>query len=104
MTNEETAMDRMKASCEAIMQGDFMTAMSELTAEAMSEAMQLAGGFTGAPMPESYKIDSEDMDGEEHKFHVTFKGSAQELTAAVWWGSIEGRWMITKIAVDGMGT
>jgi hypothetical protein len=102
MTNEVTAADKMKAACDAIMQGDFMTAMSELTADAMSEAMQLAGGFSAAPMPETYKIDSEDMDGEAHKFHVTFKGSGQELGAAVWWGLVGDRWMITKISLDGV--
>src|SRR4051812_37505133 len=102
MTTEETALDRMNASCEAIMQGDFMTAMAELTPEAMSEAMQLAGGFSGAPMPESYKIDSEDMDGDQHKFHVTFKGSGQQIAASVWWAEFGNRWMITKINVDGM--
>jgi len=99
---KETAADKMRATCDAIMQGDFMTAMAELTPMAMSEAMQLAGGFSGVPMPEGYTIDSEAASGEEQQFHVTFRGSGQQLGATVSWGIFEGAWKITAINLDGL--
>ncbi len=100
----ETAADKMKAACDAIMRGDFMTAMADLSPQAMAEAMQLAGGFTGAPMPETYNIDSETTAGEEQRFHVTFRGSGQQLGATVGWQLLEGAWKITTIALDGPPT
>jgi hypothetical protein len=97
----ETAADRMKVACDAIMRGDFMAAMSDLSPQAMAEAMQLAGGFTGVPMPDSYTIDSEDVSGEEHRFHVTFRGSGQQLGASVSWQVLGGIWMIVGMKLDG---
>ena len=98
----ETAADKMRATCDAIMAGDFMTAMAELTPQAMAEAMQLAGGFSGVPMPEGYTIDSEATAGEEQQFHVTFRGSGQQLGATVSWAIFEGAWKITSIRLDGL--
>jgi len=100
MTND-TAADKMRSTCDAIMRGDFMSAMADLTPNAMAEAMQLAGGFTGVPMPEGYTIDNEAVAGDESRFHVTFRGAGQQLSATVGWQMLEGAWKITSIRLDG---
>lgn len=100
----ETAADKMRAICDAIMRGDFMSAMADLTPDAMAEAMQLAGGFTNLPMPEGYTIDDLGVEGYESRFHVTFRGSGMQLAATVGWQMLEGNWKITSIRLDGPPT
>ena len=58
-----------------------MTAMAELSPQAMADAMQMAGGFTGAPMPTSYGIDSEDVVNGEHAFKLHFSSGEREMRA-----------------------
>jgi hypothetical protein len=90
----------MRAACEAILAGDFMTAMAELSPEAMADAMQMAGGFTGAPMPTSYGIDSEEIVDGEHAFKLHFSSGEREMRCNCTWGQVDGAWKIVKIGVD----
>jgi hypothetical protein len=96
----ETPADKMRALCEALLLGDFMTAMAELSPQAMAEAMTMAGSFTGAPMPTSYGIDSEEVVGGEHAFKLHFSSGEREMRANCTWGQVEGEWKIVKIGVD----
>ena len=96
----ETPDAKMRAACDAILAGDFMTAMAELSPQAMAEAMTMAAGFTGAPMPTSYGIDSEDVVDGEHVFKLHFNSGEREMKAHCTWGQIEGTWKIVKIGVD----
>ena len=90
----------MRAACEAILQGDFMTAMADLSPEAMAEAMNLAAGFSNVPMPQSYVIDSEDVVDDGHVFKLHFNAAQRELRATVGWALVDGAWKITTIQVD----
>ena len=90
----------MRACCDAIIAGDFMTAMAELSPQAMAEAMQMAGNFTGAPMPTSYAIDSEEVVNGDHVFKLHFANGERSLNATCGWGQIEGAWKITTIHID----
>ena len=96
----ETPADKMRAACEAILAGDFMTAMAELSPQAMSEAMMMAGSFTGAPMPTSYDIDSEEVVDGEHVFKLHFSSGEREMHCNCTWGQVEGAWKIVGIGVD----
>ena len=96
----ETPADKMRACCEAILAGDFMTAMAELSPEAMAQAMTLAGSFTGAPMPTSYAIDSEDVVNGQHVFKLDFSSGERGLRANCTWGQVEGAWKIVAIGVE----
>ena len=96
----ETPESKMRACCDAILAGDFMSAMAELSPEAMAEAMTLAGSFTGAPMPTSYGIDSEDVVDGHHVFKLHFNSGERELRASCTWGQVEGVWKIVGIGVD----
>jgi hypothetical protein len=96
----ETPADKMRACCEAILAGDFMTAMAELSPEAMMEAMTMAGSFTGAPMPTSYGIDSKEVVDGQHQFKLHFSSGERELRGHCTWGQVEGAWKITSIGVE----
>jgi hypothetical protein len=96
----ETPADKMRACCEAILAGDFMTAMAELSPQAMAEAMTLAGSFTGAPMPTKYGIDSEEVIDGQHVFKLHFGSGERELRANCTWDQLDGAWKIIGIGVD----
>ena len=100
MSETETPAAKMRACCDAILAGDFMTAMAELSPQAMAEAMNLAAGFTGAPMPTSYGIDSEEVRDGQHHFKLHFTSGDRELRAHCSWGRLEGAWKIVAIGVD----
>ena len=100
MTNDATPAAKMRACCDAILAGDFMTAMAELSPQAMAEAMNMAGSFTGAPMPTSYGIDSEEILDGNHFFRLHFSSGERELRAHCTWGQLEGAWKIVGIGVD----
>ena len=98
-TTPEAAMRR---ACDAILQGNFFSAMADLTPEAMNEAMTLAGGLTSVPAPESYVIETHEESNGGHRYGVRFKTSAQEIKASVTWREVDGAWRITSIDVEGL--
>ncbi len=93
----------MRAACEAILQGDMMTALQELTPEALNQAMTLAADTMMLPTPESYEMESheESADGEHH-FRVRFHTTSQDVVATASWRQIDGVWKITAIAAEGL--
>ena len=101
--NGGTAEEAMRATCEAILRGDMMGALQELTPEAMNQAMALAADTMTLPTPESYEVlsHSERPDGEHH-FRVRFQTSSQDIVASASWRQIEGVWKITAIAAEGL--
>lgn len=103
MTTGGTAEDAMRATCEAILRGDMMGAMQELTPEAFNQAMNMAAETMALPTPESYEIESheEAADGEHH-FRVRFKTTSQDIVAAASWRQFDGVWKITAISADGL--
>ncbi len=105
MTTGSTAEDAMHATCDAILRGDMMGALQELTPEALNQAMTLAAEAMALPTPESYEVESheEAADGEHH-FRVRFKTSSQDIVASASWRQIDGVWKITAIAAAGLHT
>ncbi len=105
MTAGGTAEDAMKATCDAILRGDMMGAMQELTPEALNQAMTLAAVTMALPTAESYAIESHDESAAgEHHFRVRFKTTSQDIVASASWRQIEGVWKITAIAAEGLHT
>jgi hypothetical protein len=103
MTTAQTAEDAMRATCDAILRGDMMGALQELTPEALNQAMAMAAETMALPTPESYEIESHDeaADGEHH-FRVRFKTSSQDIVAATSWRQVGGVWKITAISAQGL--
>jgi hypothetical protein len=97
-----TAEEAMRATCDAIVRGDIMTAMQELTPEAFSQAMALGAEITALPTPEGYIIESEEEADGVHSFRVRFKTTSRDIVAVASWRQIEGVWKITHLAADGL--
>jgi hypothetical protein len=98
----ETAEDAMRRACEAILRGDLMAAMQDLSPEAFNEAMQLGADISMLPTPQSYTVESREVIGNEHRYVARFKTSAQDIVARASWRQIDGAWKITSIAADGL--
>jgi hypothetical protein len=108
----ETPAEKMRACCEAIIKGEFMNVVPELSPQALMEAMALAQGFMtggiptaaslpeGAPMPTSYSIDGEEVADGQHVFKLHFNANEHDLHATCGWGQIDGAWKITTIRID----
>ncbi len=103
MTTGGTAEDAMRATCDAILRGDMMGALQELTPEALNQAMMLTAETMALPTAESYEVESheESTDGEHH-FRVRFKTSSQDIVASASWRQLGGVWKITAITAEGL--
>lgn len=93
----------MRRACDAVLAGDYMLAMADLTPEALQDAMTLGAGLTTVPVPQSYAIESEETVAGEERFVVLFKTSLRDFRARVTWRPVEGAWKIVAIAVEGLG-
>ena len=98
----ETAEDAMRRACDAILRGDVMTAMQDLSPEAMNEAMIMGANITMLPTPQTYEIESRESVGEEQRFVVRFKTSAQDIVAKASWRDFGAGWKITSISAEGL--
>lgn len=103
MTTEHSAAEaEMRKTCDALLRGDMMSALAELTPDALTQAMSMAAEITALPTPESYQIEShEERDGEHH-FRVRFKTSSQDILAEASWRLVDGVWKITSINAQGL--
>lgn len=101
MTNE-SAEDAMRRACDAILRGDLMMAMQDLSPEAFNEAMAMGAEITALPTPHSYEVEArEEVDGE-HRFVVRFKTSGRDIVARASWRQLDGLWKITSISAEGL--
>lgn len=95
---EGTAEEAMRRVADAILAGDYMTPMSEVTPDALLQLMQIGGGMMNLPPPEACDIVPVGGDGgTAQEFRITFRAGDQSLSATVSWGDVEGRWMITGV-------
>jgi hypothetical protein len=97
-----TPEEAMRRACDAILQGDVMTAMADLSPEAFNEAMIMGGQISSVPTPESYSIESHEESNGVHRFQVRFKTSVRDVMAHATWRQIDGAWRITSISADGL--
>ena len=98
----ETAEDAMRRACDAILVGDVMTAMQDLSPEAFNEAMTMGANISMLPTPQSYEVESRDVADGEHRFVVRFKTSAQDIVAKASWRDFGGAWKIVSISAEGL--
>jgi len=97
-----TAEDAMRRACDAILVGDVMTAMQDLSPEAMNEAMTAGANIAMLPTPLSYEIESHETVGDEQRFVVRFKTSAQDVVAKTSWRDFGMGWKIVSISAEGL--
>lgn len=92
--------DAVNANCQAMLSGDMMKLMSDLTPEALGKLMANAGSNMGAmPALKSYNIDSYEQQGDDHVFKVSFEGD-QNFTATATWRDVGGQWKIADVAME----
>ena len=96
-----TVDEAVTKNCQALLNGDLMTVMNDLTPEAMAGAMANAGGSMGGAMPQlkSFDILSHDEQGEDHIFKIKFSGD-QDFTAIATWRDVGGAWKIAALAME----
>ena len=92
----------MRRACDAIIAGDYFTAMTDLTQEASNDAMALAAQLTQVPVPQSYEITSHETLGADERFGARFQTTLGELNASVTWRQFDGFWKIVALSVDGV--
>ena len=68
----------VKENCQALLIGDLMRVMNDLTPEAMAQVMS---------------------GGDDHVFKIKFEGD-QDFTAIATWRDIGGAWKIAALAVE----
>jgi hypothetical protein len=95
---EGTPQQAMRRVADAILAGDYMTAMAEATPETLLQAMQLGGGVMNLPPPDRCDIEVLDAANGEYRFRVRFHAGQHSLSATVAWQDVEGAWKITGIS------
>jgi hypothetical protein len=88
----------MRRVADAVLAGDYITAMAEATADALMQAMQFGGGMMNLPPPERCDIEPLDSADGAHRFRVAFYAAEKHLSATVAWSEVEGAWKITSIS------
>lgn len=93
----ETPEQASRRVADAILAGDYMTPMSEVTPDVLFQLMQIGGGMMNLPPPESYDLQVLGVADGQHNFRITFKAGGQTLSATIGWGEVEGSWKIVSI-------
>jgi hypothetical protein len=90
--------EAVKQNCQAVLAGDLMRLMNDLTPEAMAQVMANAGGGGMGAMPSlsSFEIQSHEVNGDDHVFKVKFTGD-QDFTANATWRDVGGQWKIAAL-------
>ena len=93
--------EAVKQNCQAVLIGDLMRIMADLTPEALGALMANAGGGGMGAMPAltSFDIQNHDVSGDEHVFKIQFKGD-QDFLAVATWKDVGGAWKITNLAME----
>src|SRR5690348_10024636 len=97
---EISVEEAVKQNCQAVLNGDMMRIMQDLTPEALGALMANAGSNMGAmPALKSFDIQSHDVNGDDHVFKIAFAGD-QDFNAVATWKDVGGAWKITNLAME----
>jgi hypothetical protein len=94
--------EAVKQNCQAVLAGDLMRIMSDLTPEALGQVMASAGGGGGMgamPALTGFDIVSHETEGDDHHFKVNFSGD-QNFTANATWREVDGAWKIAALSME----
>jgi hypothetical protein len=94
--------EAVKENCQAVLAGDLMRIMSDLTPEALASLMANAGGGGGMgamPTLTGFNIESHDQEGDDHVFKVKFNGDT-DFTAVATWRDVGGAWKIANLQME----
>jgi hypothetical protein len=93
--------EAVKQNCQAVLAGDLMRIMGDLTPEALGNLMANAGGGGMAQMPTltGFQIMNQEQNGDDHVFTVEFSGD-QTFTAIATWRDVGGAWKIADLKME----
>lgn len=91
--------EAVKQNCQALLIGDLMRVMNDLTPEALGQVMSGGGNMGAMPALTSFEILGHDEQGEDHVYKIKFSGD-QDFTARATWRDIGGQWKIAALAMD----
>jgi len=92
--------DAVKENCQALLTGDLMRVMNDLTPEAMAQVMSNAGASMGAmPQLTGFDIQSHEEQGDDHVFKIKFSGD-QDFMAIATWRDVGGQWKIAALSME----
>ncbi len=94
-----TVEEAVKQNCQALLIGDLMRVMNDLTPEAMAQLMQGGGNMGAMPALTSFDIQSHEQQGDDHIFKIKFQGD-QDFTALATWRDVGGQWKIAGLAME----
>jgi hypothetical protein len=89
----------VKENCHALLAGDLMRVMNDLTPEAMAQVMSGGGNMGAMPALTSFDVVAHDEQGDDHVFKIKFAGD-QEFVATATWRDVGGAWKIAALAVE----
>jgi hypothetical protein len=99
---DNTVEEAVNENCQAVLIGDLMRIMQDLTPEALGKLMASGGGGGGMgamPQLKSYDILNHDTQGDDHIFKIKFSGD-QDFTATATWRDVGGAWKIADLAME----
>lgn len=93
--------EAVRQNCQAVLTGDLMRIMTDLTPEALGQMAQAGGGGAMAQMPTltSFDIVSHEVQGDDHLFKINFAGD-QNFTAHATWRDVGGAWKIAALSME----
>jgi hypothetical protein len=97
-----TIEEAVTENCQAVLIGDLMRIMQDLTPEALGKLMAGAGsggGMGAMPALKSFDIQKHDEQGDDHIFTIKFAGDA-DFTAVATWRDVGGAWKIADLAME----
>jgi hypothetical protein len=89
----------VKENCQALLIGDLMRVMNDLTPEALGQVMSGGGNMGAMPTLTSFEILNQDQQGDDHVFKIKFSGD-QDFTALATWRDVGGQWKIAALAME----
>ncbi len=89
----------VERTAQAVMSGNFMALMADITPEALGKLMQMApsaGQMNLAALPQitGYQVDELAAAGEVQRYRVTFQSALGTVTLASHWKQVLGQWKI----------
>ena len=89
----------VRENCQALLSGDLMRVMNDLTPEAMAQVMSGGGNMGAMPQLTGFDIQSHDQQGDDHVFKIKFSGD-QEFVALATWRDVGGMWKIAALQME----
>lgn len=100
----------VERNAQAVMTGNFMQLMADITPEALAKLMQMAPpgsgqlSITSMPPIQRYELEQLPDDGDVQQFRATFYAESATASIVTGWRQVVGQWKVVDfgaVAVEG---